>query len=55
MTGYGKNQQWVEIVKEVANKAIKQMREGKTSDEILQDIAKGMREANRTCSSAIKA
>lgn len=55
MPGYGKNQQWVEIVKEVADNAVKQIREGKTADEILQEIAKGMKKANQTCSSATKA
>ena len=55
MPGYGKNQQWVEVVKTVADNAVRLIREGKTADEVLQEIAKGIRLANKNCDSATKA
>lgn len=52
--GYGRNAMWAKEVIKLTDNAAGMMREGKTSDEVLIDIAENMKKANSYCSDKFK-
>lgn len=52
--GYGKNKDWAEAIKKTANRAVKDMQQEKTADEILVNIVKGTKIANGFSKNIVK-
>ena len=46
--GYGRNKQWAKEVRQIADSAVKKIKNDRTSDDVLTYIADGIRTANRS-------